>query len=193
MDAILQIIKEGFLSMIPKTAGDWLPLIVSIFSTVCLVSTSYIKDVKKILILLATANIAIALSYLFKGNYNGAVSCAIGAATAIVSGIYDMKGKDIPLFVSVLYGVVFTVANLCAWEDWLKTGIVIVASLMFAVSTVQKSGKMYRIWTTGNIVLWISYDIISKAGGPLVSHLINFVFMMSGMIIDVVRAKKAKQ
>ena len=193
MDAVLQIIKEGFLDMIPKESGDWLPLIVSIFSTICLISTSYIKDVKKILILLATANLTIAISYFLQNNINGAISCGIGAVTAIVSGIYDIKGKEIPLYVSIIYGVVFTVANLFAWEDWLKTGIVLAASLMFVISTIQKTGRMYRVWTIGNIVLWIIYDLIPpQAGGALVSHLINFVFMMSGMIIDIVRAKKIK-
>ena len=193
MNIILQMIADGFLSMIPRESMDYFVLIISILSTACIVSTSYIKNVKTILVLLATANLAIAISYFATGNYNGAVSCTLGALTAIISGVYDMKGKDIPLFVSVLYGVVFTIANLCAWEDWIPTGIVIVASLMFAISTVQKTGKMYRVWTVGNILLWITYDIIQKSGGTLVSHMITFTFMISGMILDVVRARKAKQ
>ena len=192
MEAVFQMIKEGFLSMIPVEPMDYFVLAISILSTACIVSTSYIKNVKTILVLLAAANLAIAISYFFTGNYNGAVSCTIGAGTAIVSGIYDMKGRDIPLFVSILYGVVFTVANLFAWEDWLPTGIVIVASLMFAISTIQKTGKMYRVWTIGNILLWITYDIVKGSGGTLVSHLITFTFMISGMVIDIFRAKKIK-
>ncbi len=192
MDNILQIISKGFADMIPYNAITWMALIVSIFSTACIVSTSYIKDVKKILILLATANLAIAVSYLLRGGYNGAISCAIGAGTAIVSGIYDIKGKDIPVSVAILYGVVFTVANLFAWDKWATSGLVIVASLMFAISTIQKTGAMYRIWTLGNIALWITYDIIAPSGQTLISHLITFTFMTSGMIIDIVRAKKQR-
>ena len=192
MDAILQIIKEGFVSMIPTQSADWLPLIVSVFLTLCVVTTSYIKNVKTILVLLATANLAIAISYVMQGSYNGAVSCGIGAITAIVSGIYDIKKKEIPLFVSILYGVAFTVANLFAWDTLVTTGIVIVASLMFAVSTIQKTGTMYRVWTWGNIFLWITYDIITKSGASLVSHMCTFTFMTSGMIIDIIRIKKAK-
>ncbi len=193
MDYILSILAKGFNDMIPHDAMSLMALIVSIFSTACIVSTSYIKDVKKILVLLATANLAIAVSYTLQGSYNGAISCAIGAATAIVSGIYDIKGKDIPVFVAVIYGVVFTIANLFAWEKWSTSGLVIIASLMFAISTIQKTGTMYRIWTWGNIALWITYDIITPSGASLVSHLTTFTFMTSGMIIDLVRAKKAKK
>ena len=194
MDSILQIIKDGFQAMIPVGTMGWVSLIISVFSTACIVSTSYIKDVKKILVLLATANLAIALCYFFQGpaSYNGAISCTIGAATAIISGIYDIKGKDVPVFVAVLYGVVFTVANLFAWTAW-YSAIVIVASLMFAVSTIQKTGMMYRIWTLGNIFLWIVFDIVSQSGASLISQLKTFTFMTSGMIIDIVRAKRAKK
>lgn len=193
MDVIIQIIKEGFLSMIPAEASDWLPLIVSIFSTLCIVTTSYIKNVKTILVLLATANLAMATSYFLQGSYNGAISCALGAITAIISGIYDMKEKDISLFVSFLYGIAFTIANLVAWDKWNTTGLVIIASLMFAISTIQKTGMMYRVWTMGNIFLWITYDIITLSGASLVSHLTTFTFMTSGMIIDVIRARRAKR
>ena len=189
MDAILQIIRDGFSAMIPRESADWLPLVISVFSTACIVSTSYLRDVKKILILLATANLAIAISYFLQKSYNGAISCTIGAVTAIVSGVYDIKGKEIPLFVSILYGVAFTIANLFAWEAWHTTGIVIIASLMFAISTIQKTGTMYRVWTMGNILLWITYDIITESGASLVSHLITFTFITSGMIIDIVKSK----
>ena len=191
MDKILQIIYGGFASMVPHDGITWMALIVSIFSTICIVSTSYIKDVKKILVLLATANLAIATSYFLQGpeSYNGAISCAIGAGTAIVSGIYDIKGKDIPVFVAVIYGAVFTVANIISWTAWYSI-IVIIASLMFAISTVQKTGKMYRVWTLGNIFLWIVFDIVSESGSSLISHMTTFTFMTSGMIIDFVKAKK---
>ena len=192
MDTLLQIIKDGFISMIPRESGDWLPLIVSLFSTACIVSTSYIRDVKKILVLLATANLAITISYVLQESYNGAIACGLGAITAIVSGIYDIKKKDIPLWVSILYGVAFTIANLFAWDKWSTTGIVIIASLMFAISTIQKTGTMYRVWTMGNIFLWITYDIITQSGASLVSHMCSFTFMTSGMIIDIVRAKSQK-
>jgi len=191
MDVIIQIIKDGFLSMIPHDGMTWMALVVSVFSTACIVSTSYIKNVKIILILLATANLAIAASYFLQGpeSYNGAISCTIGAVTAIISGIYDIKGKDIPIYVAVLYGVVFTVANIISWTAWYSS-IVIIASLMFAISTIQKTGMMYRIWTLGNIFLWITFDIVSQSGASLISHMTTFTFMTSGMIIDVVRARK---
>lgn len=170
---------------------EWLPLIVSIFSTACIVATSYIRDVKKILVLLATANLAIAMSYFLQGpeSYNGAISCTIGSGTAIISGIYDIKGKDIPLWVSILYGAVFTIANLLGWTAWYSS-IVIVASLMFAISTVQKTGPMYRVWTWSNIFLWIVYDIVSGSDASLVSHLCTFAFMTSGMLIDMKKEGK---
>lgn len=193
MDSIIQIIKDGFLSMAPTEPADWLPLIISVFSTICIVTTSYLRDLKKILVLLATANLAIAISYFIQGSYNGAISCLIGAITSIVSGIYDIKGKDIPLFVSILYGIAFTIANLIAWEAWNTTGLVIIASLMFAISTIQKTGMMYRVWTLGNIFLWISYDVITLSGASLVSHILTFLFMTSGMIIDVIRKSKEKK
>ncbi len=37
------------------------------------------------------------------------------------------------------------------------------------------------------------YDTITLSGASLVSHLISFTFMTSGMIIDIYRVQKAKK
>lgn len=171
------------------TLLDGIILALSLLSTACVILTSYIRGIKLILFLMAMGNLSIALGYLLDESYSGAVSCLIGAGTAIISGLYDAKGRDVPMFMICIYAVAFIVANLFTFTAWYSS-IALVASVVYVLSVIQKSGKFYRVWTIINLLLWAAYDIFAAAYGSLTSHTIMILFILSGIILDKIRDKK---
>lgn len=171
------------------TLLDVIILALSLLSTACVILTSYIRGIKKILFLMAMGNLSIALGYFLDESYSGAISCLIGAATAIISGLYDAKGRNVPIFMVCIYAVAFIVANLFTFTAWYSS-IALIASVVYVLSVVQKSGKFYRVWTIINLLLWAAYDIFAAAYGSLTSHTIMILFILSGIILDKIRDKK---
>jgi hypothetical protein len=140
------------------------------------------KNMKLILFLVFPANILAALTYLLQGNNNGMISCFIGGAVAIVNYFFERNEKDIPKILLVTYAVAFVSANIALWSG-IETILSIVAALLFIMSLVQKNGKGFRIWFLLNAATWCTYDIICKAYDPLISHSVQIVFFIAGILI----------
>ncbi len=140
------------------------------------------KSMRGILLLVLLANIMMAMSYVFAGQAGGAVSCFIGAGTALINNFYDMRGKKLPVWLIGIYAAAFVGANLAVFSAP-KDILAIVASIAFILCIGQKSGRMYRFWTLVNMVLWCTYDALGLAFGTLVSHLIQLGFTVVGMLV----------
>ena len=67
--------------------------------------------------------------------------------------------------------------------------LALLASLCFVGCISAKNGKGYRFWQTINSLLWITYDILSKSHGPLITHGILFVFTIVGVLINDYKLK----
>ncbi len=93
------------------------------------------------------------------------------------------------MFMICIYAVAFIVANLFTFTAWYSS-IALVASVVYVLSVIQKSGKFYRVWTIINLLLWAAYDIFAAAYGSLTSHTIMILFILSGIILDKIRDKK---
>ncbi len=147
------------------------------------------KNMILILILLFLGNFFIGLSYLFSGNMSGAGSCFVGAAQCLINFGFESKGKDIPKWLVAIYAAAFLTVNLIVFSG--PTDIlIIVASMLFIMCILQKNGKKYRLWTLFNVVLWVIYDLIKGAHGPLVTHLIQLGSTVSGIVIHDIRKTK---
>ena len=186
MKSIISYITSVFSGM---TLLDGIILALSLSSTACIILTSYIRGIRWLLFLQAMGNLTIALGYLLDQSYRGAASCLIGAATAIISGLYDAKGRNVPMFMICIYAAAFIVANLCTFTAW-YSAIALLASVVYVLSIIQKSGMFYRVWATVNMLLWVSYDIFAAAYGSLTSHTIMILFILSGIVLDKIRDKK---
>lgn len=140
------------------------------------------KNMRGILLLVLFANVLMAMSYVFAGQAGGAVSCFIGAGTALINNFYDMRGKALPMWLIGLYALAFIVANLFVFSAP-KDVLAILASLAFIMCIGQKNGKMYRFWTLVNMCLWCTYDALGRAFGTLTSHCLQLGFTVVGTIV----------
>ena len=145
-----------------------------------------------ILLFVFSANILVATSYLLTGESNGAVSCFIGGAQTIINYFFDRKNKSLPIWLIVIYALAFILMNMLVFEV-LEDLVAMLASLSFILCIGQKNGMKYRLCTALNSSLWITYDLISRAYGPLLTHGILFGTVIFGIIIHDIRKKEEQQ
>ncbi len=164
-----------------------LPYIFSILGTVFCAAAILIKgkDMRLILLLVFIGNSLAGVSYLITENgVNGAVSCFLGAIITVANYLLERAEKPVPKWLTVLYAVSFTAANLwvCVHIN-AATVFVILAALSFVLSTVQKSGKPFRVFTLVNGVCWVLYDLLSASYQGLIIHITVFIITVAGMLI----------
>ena len=168
------------------------PIILSILGTICICTSSLIKgkNMKLILLFVFLANALVATSYLLTHDYNGAGSCFVGAAQSIVSYFFDRKNKKIPLWLVGIYALSFIAVNMLVFAELLDL-IAMLASLCFVLSIVQKNGRNYRLTTLICTLLWLTYDIVKLSTGPMITHGIQLVTVISGIVIHDIKKKEA--
>ena len=97
-----------------------------------------------------------------------------------------------PIWLIAIYAVAFIVMNILVFEV-LEDLVAMLASLSFILCIGQKNGMKYRLCTALNSSLWITYDLISRAYGPLLTHGILFGTVIFGIIIHDIRKKEEQQ
>ena len=163
---------------------EYLPFIFSALGTVCVCISPLLKgrDMKLILLCVFSANALVGASYLATGAVNGAVTCFVCAAQAIINYFFDRKNKKLPVWLIVVYALTFIVVNILVFEHIFDL-ITMVASLTFIMCIGQKSGAKYRFWTILNMGLWLIYDVLSGSYSVLVSHILQFLFPIVGKVL----------
>ena len=168
--------------------SDWTVItsyVLTLLGLACMISASFIKgkNMKTILVLVFLGNALVAISYIFTKSWSGAVSCGLGAVQPIINFIFfESKSKEIPKWLIAVYGLSFVAANLAVYGG-IHTVVAIVATLFFVFSIVQKNGAGFRICTLINILLWCTYDILTKSPAQLFMHAVQVVTNISGMLI----------
>lgn len=169
-----------------------LSYILSLLGLACVIAASLVKgkNMKTILFLVFSANVLVAASYLVGGSgINGAVSCFLGAAQAIINYFFDRKGMPLPKWLVAVYALAFICLNLILGGFTMLCVLAIAASLTFVMCIGQKNGAKYRFWTIVNTALWCLYDLLSHSFGAFLTHIIQLAFTVVGMLIHDVKKK----
>lgn len=172
-----------------------LAYVLSILGLVSMISASLVKGerMKQILFLVFCGNVLVATSYLLDGTgINGAASCYLGGVQSIINYFFDSKNKPLPKWLIAIYAVAYIGLNLWVAQGVTALGIlVIVASLTFIMCIGQTNGAKYRFWTVVNMVLWCTYDVLSKSYSAMITHVALLVFTVAGMVIHDRKSAKA--
>lgn len=169
-------------------------MILSILGLCAFVAAALIKgeNIKHNLYFVFTGSILIGTGYLFtEYGINGAVSSYVGALQTFINYFYNKKGTSIPVWLICVYVIIFLCMNIAVLESYIGI-LALLASLCFVGCISAKDGKGYRFWQIINSFLWISYDILSKSYGALMTHGFLFVFTVIGMILNDYNPKKTK-
>ncbi len=162
--------------------------ILSLVATVLGLIEPFGKNMKTILAFNFTGNALIALSYLFTGEMSGATICFVACAQVVINFIFDIKEKKIPFWLVAIYIVAFLSVNLLTFANWYDI-FALIAAVLFVVSVAQSAAKYYRILYFLNSTVWILYDFLAGAYGPLSTHMILFIATLTSIVI---RDKKKK-
>ena len=159
-------------------------ILLSVLGTICVCTSAMIKgkDMRLILLLVFSANVLIAVSYLLTGAYNGAASCFVGGVQAIINYFFERKGKKLPAWLLGLYALSVIVVNLLVFSR-LWDLLAMFGSLTFILCITQKNGKMYRLWSLIKDFLWLAYALVSASWGPLISQSITLSTVIGGMLL----------
>ena len=170
---------------------ETLAIVLSVLGTVSICIPSLIKgkNMKLILLFVFLANVLVATSYFLTGAYNGAVSCGIGGAQAIINYFFDRKNKKLPVWLIAVYIAAFAVVNLMVFTRLVDL-VALVASVSFVLCIGQKNGAKYRLCTALNASLWITYDLLSRSYGPMLTHSILLLTALAGIVIYDIRKKQ---
>lgn len=170
--------------------------LLNIISAACCVAASLLKtkNMTIILFLSSAGNIIAGLSYIIGGNgINGALSCFLGGAIAIINYLFERKNIKIPNWLICIYSAAFVGVNIFVGGINIPTAIAIVACMCYVVAIAQKKPNIYRLWIFGNSLLWCIYDIIAEAYNGLVVHVVILTFSVAGIIInDMIKKKDPK-
>ena len=163
---------------------ETLALVLSFLGLICICTPSFLKGkhMGQILLLLFSANLLLAVSYLLTGAYNGAVSGFIACAQTLINYAFDRKNKPLPWWLLAVYALSFITVNAFVFTRPLDL-LAIVASLSSIPCISQKNGAKYRLFAAVNIGLWLLYDGISLSFGPLITHAVQLSTVLAGMII----------
>lgn len=171
---------------------ETLAFILSTLGFISVTSASLIKGkrMKLILFLVCCANVLYATSYVLQGKgINGAASCYLGGLLAIVNYLFDAKGKPVPKWLAGVYAAAFIAVNVIFGTEVLPTVIAIAATMCFVASIGMPNGAKYRFWTAVNLLLWITFDVVTNSRSTLVAHGLQLTGNVIGMIIHDRKAK----
>lgn len=164
-----------------------LAFVLSILGLASMIAASLVKGTKMklILFLVFLGNVLVGTSYLCEGQgINGAAALYLGAVQSIINYFFDSKNKPLPKWLIGIYAVAIIVLNIWVAQGITALGVlVIVASLSFILCIIQTNGAKYRFYTIVNMLLWITYDILSGTYAALTTHISLFVFTVAGMLL----------
>ena len=163
---------------------EFLAFALSTLGTICVCIPPLLKgkNMALILLLVFLTNVLIASSYFLTGAFNGAATCCVGAAQAVINYFFERKNKPIPIWLIAIYAAAFLVVNLIVFTRIIDI-IVILAAFAFTLSISQKNGKYYRLWALINTALWIFYDAVTLSFGPLCTHVIVIATILVGIVM----------
>lgn len=160
----------------------YISYILSAITTVLGLIEPFGKNMRTILFLNFTGNALIAISYLLTGNMSGAAICFVACTQVLINFIFDVKEKKIPVWLVVIYIISFLSVNLLTFGVWYDI-FSLAAAVILVLSVAQSAAKHYRILYFFNSTVWILYDFLAGAYGPLFTHIILFVATLLSIII----------
>lgn len=161
---------------------------ISVLTCILAVVISQFKDMRGILAGRILTNLLSATTYLLLGGLSGAGVCLIAIVHTVIMYIYNEK--KIPPHKSVI--VLFVTLYVACSAVYYSSPVDIisgVAAVCFALSVVQTKPSCSRLWFVFNPLLWLIYDVFTRAYGNMVLHVIIFISTLAAIIRYDVRKK----
>ncbi|MBQ6991542.1 MAG: YgjV family protein [Clostridia bacterium] len=162
---------------------------------VCLCTTYFLKDRKKILILNLFAHIIQAISFLLLGGMTGVAMNGVYVARDILfitEKNKDTKAvtkKDIIILVCfILLIIIFTLFT----YDGLLSLLSVIATIISTFAIWQKNTKLYKVLGIPTSIAWLGYHISLNSVFAITLEGVLLISTIIGYILEVLKNKKNK-
>ena len=155
----------------------------SVLTTTLALIMPFSKKMSTVLIFNLVINGLVGVNYLLTESYSGLLICVAAIVCLVINYFFTSRGRDIPVYIVVLEGVLFLGANLAVFAYWYDI-LAIIASLLFVLLIAQKTTKYYRVVHIANSLVWLPYDFLSGSYANLFTHSVLTIAIFVSMIIN---------
>ncbi len=155
---------------------------ISIITTILAIVALQGKKMTFILICQLLLNALVVLQFVISGNLSAAYICALAIVQVVILYPFQRKGRSFPFPLTACFMLGYFALSLLAYTALydLLTGA---AACMFALSVVQKSPAISRVFSFLNGALWVTFDVFATAYASLPVH----ITILVAAIVSVIR------
>ena len=146
---------------------------ISVLTALTVIVVMQFKSMKKILLGQILANLLTASTYFLLCGFSGAGICFLAIVQSVVMYFYnvkDLKPHRAVIAVFILLYIGWSAVYYKNPADIFSA----MAAVCFAMSIVQQSPRLSRLWYMFNPLFWLVYDICTRAYGNFIMHLVIF-------------------
>ena len=126
------------------------------------------------------ANLFSAINFLLLFGYSGAIICIFAIIQTVINNFFERKEEKVPKYVVGIYIIISIICGLITYKKLIDI-LPVICSILYTMSILQSKEKNIRKLSLINILLWIVYDIISKAYTAAISDISMTISILIGM------------
>lgn len=141
------------------------------------------KHKKQIVFMFALINIFSAITFVLLQGYSGTIICLFSVIQIIINNFFETKEKQVPKTIIGLYiitSIALGIPSTIASNNYIEI-LPIICSILYTITIVQEKEKNIRKISLVNIILWIIFDIASKAYTSSISDTIMLISILIGI------------
>ncbi len=154
--------------------------VISVFTTATAIIGMQCKSMRYVIISQLVVNVLLGLQYALEGAWGAAISVPFAIALSMISLIYNLKERRIPLLIVGAFLAVFGFIIFYGYTG--AADILAFAALCSCVfSITAKCSAAARVFTLFNCLFWLVYDVF-RAPTAILTHSVVLVFTLIGVI-----------
>ncbi len=152
-------------------------------TTLVVIVSAQLKDMKYILFCQICANLMVAASSALLGGLSGAWICVVAALQTIFFYLMDKRGisEKTRNRLLLLFAAMYVCGTVLVYQGWGDL-VSCACAFLYLLAIVQKKSSKYRIFICLNAVLWVVYDLTILAFGNLLTHGIEVLSVIVGIL-----------
>ncbi len=145
------------------------------------VATMQFKNMKHILLGQLAINLLTTVSYFLLDGLSAAGICLVAIGQTLILYGYDRRQKRPPVVLMAGFILLYLACSVIYYRTFIDLFSAL-AAICSAVSLMQKKASTARRWYVFNPILWMVYDVHTRAYGTFVVHLAVLLSTVIAMI-----------
>ncbi len=134
----------------------------------------------QIILMLILVNLLSSINFIMLQSYSGAIVCFFAIAQTIINKKFENKNQQVPKKIILIYILISIVLGLFVFTKWIDV-LPIVCAILYIFAIVQNKEKNIRKLSLINVIIWLSYDLISQAYAIFISDFLTLISILVGM------------